>query len=234
MPGSLQVVSGSGAGAKTDAAGDDQAEYDAASRTVQFRVGAGANATAGGVLAPGVSTTVRFDATVTDAAGGTTVTNEAALDYVAQTVGSPFTYRLRPVSTPGRGDRQPRDHQDRLARSVPGRWQRRVHHERRQQRTERRPRRGGHRPDPGGHHGDLGDIDSGLLRLRDRSGELHDRNPGLGGRAPRSSSTGRTDPGSTAASVTDIATVTSTTRTPISATTPPERQRSSPRPPTSP
>ncbi|MEL4319681.1 hypothetical protein WJX64_11765 [Leifsonia sp. YIM 134122] len=100
VPGSLQIVAGAGAGAKTDAAGDDQGNYDAASRTVQFRVGAGANATAGGVLAPGVSTTVRFDATVTDAAAGTSVTNEAQLDYVAQTVGSAFTYRVRPVSTP--------------------------------------------------------------------------------------------------------------------------------------
>ncbi|KQQ92939.1 hypothetical protein ASF62_14210 [Leifsonia sp. Leaf325] len=100
VPGSLQIVAGAGAGAKTDAAGDDQGDYDAASRTVRFRVGDGANATSGGVLDPAESTTVRFDATVTDAAAGTSVTNEAQLDYVAQTVGSPFTYRVRPVSTP--------------------------------------------------------------------------------------------------------------------------------------
>ncbi|KQX05372.1 hypothetical protein ASC59_14605 [Leifsonia sp. Root1293] len=100
VPGSLEVVAGAGAGAQTDDAGDDQAEYDEATRSVRFRVGAGADGSAGGILAPGAATTVRFSAAVTDAAAGTTVTNEAQLDYVAQTVGSRFTYRLRPVSTP--------------------------------------------------------------------------------------------------------------------------------------
>ena len=48
VPGSLSVVSGPNAGKKTDASGDDQAEYTAANRTMTVRVGEGANATTGG------------------------------------------------------------------------------------------------------------------------------------------------------------------------------------------
>ncbi|MZZ58514.1 isopeptide-forming domain-containing fimbrial protein [Enterococcus mundtii] len=48
VPGSLSVVSGPNAGQKTDASGDDQAEYTAANRTMTVRVGEGANATTGG------------------------------------------------------------------------------------------------------------------------------------------------------------------------------------------
>ncbi|EFK99663.1 cell wall surface anchor family protein [Streptomyces sp. SPB78] len=51
VPGSLRIVDGPGAGAKTDARGDDQAYYDAAARTVFYHLGAGANATVGGSLA---------------------------------------------------------------------------------------------------------------------------------------------------------------------------------------
>ncbi|WP_206855925.1 isopeptide-forming domain-containing fimbrial protein [Candidatus Enterococcus mangumiae] len=48
VPGSLSVVSGPNAGKKTDASGDDQAEYTSANRTMTVRVGEGANATNGG------------------------------------------------------------------------------------------------------------------------------------------------------------------------------------------
>ncbi|THG31343.1 DUF11 domain-containing protein [Glaciibacter flavus] len=100
VPGSLQVLSGAGTGRKTDAAGDDQAEYDPGGRLVRFRVGTGATSARGGVLAPNGLATVRFEATVDAAAGGATVTNGAQLDYVAQTTGSALTYQVRPVSTP--------------------------------------------------------------------------------------------------------------------------------------
>ena len=48
VPGSLTILSGANPGAKTDALGDDQAEF--ASGQVIFRVGAGANTTQGGVV----------------------------------------------------------------------------------------------------------------------------------------------------------------------------------------
>ncbi|MEI5991707.1 hypothetical protein A5881_003244 [Enterococcus termitis] len=48
VPGSLSIVSGPNAGAKTDAVGDDQGEYTTANRTMTFRVGEGANGTQGG------------------------------------------------------------------------------------------------------------------------------------------------------------------------------------------
>lgn len=50
VPGSLRIVSGPNAGAKTDAAGDDQGEYIAAQRLIKVRVGTGANAVSGGTM----------------------------------------------------------------------------------------------------------------------------------------------------------------------------------------
>lgn len=64
VPGSLRIETGPGAGEKTDAASDDQAEYDAASRTLTFRVGTGAGGTSGGSLAIGESSEVRFRVTI--------------------------------------------------------------------------------------------------------------------------------------------------------------------------
>jgi len=50
VPNSLQIVSGANNGTKTDATGDDQAEYDSANSRVIFRLGTGATSSAGGVL----------------------------------------------------------------------------------------------------------------------------------------------------------------------------------------
>ncbi|MEY4286742.1 MAG: hypothetical protein RL511_820, partial [Bacteroidota bacterium] len=50
VPNSLVVMNGPNAGAKTDAAGDDQAEYDAVNRFVKYRVGTGATASSGGSM----------------------------------------------------------------------------------------------------------------------------------------------------------------------------------------
>lgn len=67
-------------GAKTDAAGDDQADYDPSSRAFTFRVGVGANSTAGGLMGITPATdgsdtlTITFETTFT-AEPGTTVTN---------------------------------------------------------------------------------------------------------------------------------------------------------------
>lgn len=60
VPGSLEIVSGAAMGKKTDAAGDDEAEYDDASRTVKVRVGAMASGTVGGALAVNDKVQVRF------------------------------------------------------------------------------------------------------------------------------------------------------------------------------
>jgi uncharacterized repeat protein (TIGR01451 family) len=71
VPGSLEIVAGAGAGPKTDAAGDDEAEYDAAARRIVVRLGAGADAVAGGTFAVGERAEVRFRVTVDAGASGT-------------------------------------------------------------------------------------------------------------------------------------------------------------------
>lgn len=100
VPGSLAVVNGPGAGTKTDASGDDQAEFVAGTRSVVFRVGTGANAATGGTIGVNVATTVTFQVTVDDAAAGTTISNQATLAYMAATIGQPFTYATNSTSTP--------------------------------------------------------------------------------------------------------------------------------------
>lgn len=50
VPGSLRITQGPNAGNKSDAAGDDQAEYIAAQRVVRVRTGTGANAVSGGQM----------------------------------------------------------------------------------------------------------------------------------------------------------------------------------------
>ena len=69
---SLQVNYSPGvtAGSKTDAAGDDIAEYVAATKTVTFRLGNGATSTAGGYLALADSFEVQFQVTVNNPANG--------------------------------------------------------------------------------------------------------------------------------------------------------------------
>ncbi len=55
-PGTIKI----GGVAKTDAAGDDQAEYDFANNRIVFRLGVGATSAAGGRVGPGVSSNVEF------------------------------------------------------------------------------------------------------------------------------------------------------------------------------
>ena len=76
VPGTLEIVSGANAGVKTDATDTDQGEYLAASRTVSFRLGAGADGTMGGSLPIGESTSVKFRVTV-DAGASGTIENQA-------------------------------------------------------------------------------------------------------------------------------------------------------------
>ncbi|HYQ18264.1 MAG TPA: DUF3344 domain-containing protein [Polyangiaceae bacterium] len=87
VPGSLAIVDGPGAGAKSDAHDADQAEYDAASRMVTFRVGSGANGTNGGSLAAGAHSTVKLQVEVTAGALGS-LENQAQVSASGQQ-GSP-------------------------------------------------------------------------------------------------------------------------------------------------
>ena len=110
-------------------AGDDQAEYLDASRSVRFRLGAGATATTGGTIGtilptnPPHITTARFRVTVDATAANTTLVNQADLAYQAATLNVPLTYRGDETSTPVIASRRmsgwPR--RRRPTRSPPGR-----------------------------------------------------------------------------------------------------------------
>lgn len=107
LPGSLQVVSGPNMGNKTDAAGDDQAEYVAATRTIVGRLGTGANSTNGGDLKELESTSLRFVVTINAGATGT-ITNQAVLSAIgataqAQGVVDPSTWNSGNGTQPGAG-----------------------------------------------------------------------------------------------------------------------------------
>src|SRR5580698_8111398 len=65
-----------------------------------MRIGTGANATRGGTMDPGASTTFVFRVRVDRAAGGTTLTNATTIDYVARTIGTPFQSVGYSVVTP--------------------------------------------------------------------------------------------------------------------------------------
>lgn len=99
VPGSLAIANGPGAGPQTDAAGDDQAEYLPATRTVRFRLGTGATATTGGVIDVNAATAVSFQVTVDTAAADTTIANQSSLSYVAATLNQPFRYVTNAAQT---------------------------------------------------------------------------------------------------------------------------------------
>ena len=91
VPGSLRVTGGAGAGPRSDAAGDDAAEFEASAGQVVFRVGAGAGTLAGGRIAPSETYEVRYRVRV--AAGtpsGTVITNQARVSFLADTLGFPL------------------------------------------------------------------------------------------------------------------------------------------------
>ncbi|MER7991282.1 isopeptide-forming domain-containing fimbrial protein [Streptomyces noursei] len=85
LPGSLRIVDGPNAGAKTDARGDDQAAYDAQTNEVSFFLGNGATGVAGGSL-PNTETlpagtTVEYRVTIDRASGGKEISNTATASY---------------------------------------------------------------------------------------------------------------------------------------------------------
>ncbi|MET9662710.1 isopeptide-forming domain-containing fimbrial protein [Streptomyces sp. NPDC006510] len=85
LPGSLRIVDGPNAGAKTDVQGDDQAYYDAGANKVVFHLGNGASAANGGSLVNTESvpagTTVEYRVTIDRASGGKQISNTATASY---------------------------------------------------------------------------------------------------------------------------------------------------------
>jgi uncharacterized repeat protein (TIGR01451 family) len=74
VPGSLQILNGSDPGSKTDAIGDDEAEYNPTTQTITIRVGSGANGTMGGSVPPnGTPPHVQFEVAVAPSTNGTTI-----------------------------------------------------------------------------------------------------------------------------------------------------------------
>jgi len=90
VAGSLTIASGANAGAKTDASGDDQANFNGSA--VVFRLGTGATASAGGSLGINQSTSITFRVRVNaGVAAGTTIANQATVAYNGASLGTPFT-----------------------------------------------------------------------------------------------------------------------------------------------
>ena len=94
VPGSLRVVAGAGAatGTRTDAAGDDNGEFDSAGNRVVARLGTGANATAGGRIAVGASYDVRFQVRLAGRlAKGTEIANTATSSFFSESLNNALT-----------------------------------------------------------------------------------------------------------------------------------------------
>jgi uncharacterized repeat protein (TIGR01451 family) len=98
VPGTIAYASGGPAsllGPKTEAAGDDEVDYDATTRTLRMRLGAGATATTGGAMGlPGAADgsdrmTITFDAIV-QAPGGQTIENVATARGDGRRLDDPF------------------------------------------------------------------------------------------------------------------------------------------------
>lgn len=97
VPGTLFVKEGANAGAKTDAQGDDQAEFRIAPREVRVRLGSGANAATGGQLAAGASTTVQYQVQVSAGAAGT-IESQALVTAAGQSGAGTATTGSRPAA----------------------------------------------------------------------------------------------------------------------------------------
>ncbi len=111
MPGSITVTASPGDvnnGNKTDAAGDDIAEYIAGSRTVRVRIGTGATATAGRHARAQRHRDVHVPGDARPAVGRHDVDNNATLAYRARTIAKDFTFTGNVVATPVRAARRPR------------------------------------------------------------------------------------------------------------------------------
>ena len=90
MPGTIII----GGVSKTDAAGDDEAEYDLVNNRINFRVGTGANAVAGGKIGPGMGSYVEFKVVSASACKIVSclgsLRNSARISYSGKLSGSPL------------------------------------------------------------------------------------------------------------------------------------------------
>lgn len=84
----------------TDASGDDVFDYDAPSATLVVRLGVGATAAVGGVLAEGATSTVRFRVQI-DADASGALTNQARVDAIGALGGSAGTWLSGSPDGPG-------------------------------------------------------------------------------------------------------------------------------------
>ncbi|WP_158685527.1 DUF7507 domain-containing protein [Microbacterium halophytorum] len=100
VPGSLQIVSGSGTGTLTDASGDDRGEYIDADRTVRVRLGEAATESAGGAMLPGTTTTYSFEARVNVDAADSTLLNEAQVAFFDPVLGEDRVSVTQTTETP--------------------------------------------------------------------------------------------------------------------------------------
>lgn len=100
LPGSLRI----NGVAKTDAAGDDQAEFDFTNNRVVLRIGSGANASTGGNVGPGISGNVQFNVVTATScsilACAGSIRNEARISYNGKRSGN-ILYDSSGVSTNG-------------------------------------------------------------------------------------------------------------------------------------
>lgn len=100
LPGSIRIKNV----AKTDASGDDQANYDFTNNRVIARIGVGANAVNGGNIGPNVSDTLQFDVITPSSCAiltcNASLQNEARINYNGKRSGS-VLYDSSGVSTAG-------------------------------------------------------------------------------------------------------------------------------------
>jgi uncharacterized repeat protein (TIGR01451 family) len=97
------VLTGANASDKTDGTGDDQAEFNAASNSVVFRLGTGANATVGGRLGVDETTSIQFRVRVNaELASGFRVINHAGVGFVSETLHENGHVNSNDVITPVR------------------------------------------------------------------------------------------------------------------------------------
>jgi uncharacterized repeat protein (TIGR01451 family) len=83
LPGTLRI-----AGVlKTDAAGDDQAEYNLGTNTITYRIGTGATSSLGGTLITTQSVTVTYQVTINAVGGGTVISNTADTTSTTRSLG---------------------------------------------------------------------------------------------------------------------------------------------------
>jgi uncharacterized repeat protein (TIGR01451 family) len=106
VPGSLRI----GGAARTDAAGDDTANFEAGTSTAVFRLGTGANATVGGQINPGATVTVSFRVRISPTLpGGSRISNTASATYNGLTIGAGTTFTASSDGDPGMPGDQPTD-----------------------------------------------------------------------------------------------------------------------------